>query len=178
MPKFKTFSGFRDPSNHLKSFDSQLSFWANDDEVWWDVVDLFMDKFGASIVADEDERTLMEIQQKPRETLRSYATRFEEVATNIPATNENVTMISFFHRLRYGPLKEKPVLEPPNTRNELSEWVIQYIRMEEVKILSEEMAEIRAGGKKVADKGPHRSPKRTRVWDRLQKPKEKEPFKK
>ncbi|GAA0145121.1 hypothetical protein LIER_42846 [Lithospermum erythrorhizon] len=41
-----------------------------------------------------------------RETLRSYATRFEEVATNIPATNEKVTMISFFHGLRYGPLKE------------------------------------------------------------------------
>ncbi|GAA0183328.1 hypothetical protein LIER_30756 [Lithospermum erythrorhizon] len=28
MPKFKTLSGFGDPSNHLKSFDSQLSFWA------------------------------------------------------------------------------------------------------------------------------------------------------
>ncbi|GAA0175625.1 hypothetical protein LIER_28762 [Lithospermum erythrorhizon] len=32
MPKFKTFSGFGDPDNHLKSFDSQLSFWASDDE--------------------------------------------------------------------------------------------------------------------------------------------------
>ncbi|GAA0138991.1 hypothetical protein LIER_00628 [Lithospermum erythrorhizon] len=80
MPKFKTFSGFGDPSNYLKSFDSQLSFWASDDEM-----------------------------------------------------------------------------------------------LEEVKILSEEMAEIR--GKKVADEGTHRSPKRTRVWDRLQKPREKEPFK-
>ncbi|GAA0157494.1 hypothetical protein LIER_14749 [Lithospermum erythrorhizon] len=124
MPKFKTFSGFGDPSNHLKSFDSQLSFWASDDEVyarafpsslsgqalkwfhklpsnsidsWQNVVDLFMDKFGASIVADEDERTLMEIQQKPGKMLRSYATRFEEVATKIPAANEKVPMISFFH---------------------------------------------------------------------------------
>ncbi|GAA0140626.1 hypothetical protein LIER_01935 [Lithospermum erythrorhizon] len=34
MPKFKTFSGFGDPGNHLKSFDSQLSFWASDDEVY------------------------------------------------------------------------------------------------------------------------------------------------
>ncbi|GAA0147826.1 hypothetical protein LIER_07432 [Lithospermum erythrorhizon] len=84
MPKFKTFSGFGDPSNHLKSFNSHLSFWASDDEVyaraflsslsgqnlkwfyklppnfidcWQDLVDLFMDKFGASIVADADERT-------------------------------------------------------------------------------------------------------------------------
>ncbi|GAA0140259.1 hypothetical protein LIER_01640 [Lithospermum erythrorhizon] len=32
MPKFKIFSGIGDPSNHLKSFDSQLSFWASDDE--------------------------------------------------------------------------------------------------------------------------------------------------
>ncbi|GAA0167184.1 hypothetical protein LIER_22173 [Lithospermum erythrorhizon] len=33
MPKFKTFSGFGDPSNHLKSFDSLLSFWTRDDEI-------------------------------------------------------------------------------------------------------------------------------------------------
>ncbi|GAA0140994.1 hypothetical protein LIER_02238 [Lithospermum erythrorhizon] len=105
MPKFKTFSGFGDPSNHLKSFDSQLSFRARDDKVyvrafpnslsgqalkwfhklppnsierWQDVTDLFMDKFGASIVDDEDKRNLMEIQQKQRKTLRSYATQFEE----------------------------------------------------------------------------------------------------
>ncbi|GAA0145394.1 hypothetical protein LIER_05599 [Lithospermum erythrorhizon] len=72
---------------------------------WQDVMSLFMDKFGVSIVADDDERTLMQIQQKPGETLRSFATRFEEVATNIPTANEKVTMISFFHGLRYGPLK-------------------------------------------------------------------------
>ncbi|GAA0150714.1 hypothetical protein LIER_37166 [Lithospermum erythrorhizon] len=115
MPKFKTFSGFRDPSNHFKSFDSQFSFWASDDEVyarafpsilsgqalkwfhklppdsidcWQDVVDLFMDNFGASILADDDERTLVEIQQKPVETLRSFTMRSEEVATNIPTANE------------------------------------------------------------------------------------------
>ncbi|GAA0175949.1 hypothetical protein LIER_29031 [Lithospermum erythrorhizon] len=170
MPKFKTFSGISDPSNHLKSFDSQLSFWASDDEVyarafpssligqalkwfhklppksidcWQDEVDLLMDKFGSSIVADADERTLVEIRQKPRETLRSYATRFEEVAINIPTVNEKVTMISLFHGLRYGPLKEKLLLEPPTTTNELSKLVIQYIKLEKVKLLSEEMAEIK-----------------------------------
>ncbi|GAA0139894.1 hypothetical protein LIER_01353 [Lithospermum erythrorhizon] len=178
MPKFKTFGGIGDSSNHLKSFESQLSFWASDDEVyarefpsnltgqalkwfhklppnsaycWQDAVDLFMDKFGASIVADADERTLMEIQQKPGETLRSYATRFKEVATNIPIVNEKVTLISFFHGLRYGPLNEKLVLEPQTTRTELSKLVIQYIKLEEVKLLSEEMAEIRAKGKKPID---------------------------
>ncbi|GAA0176224.1 hypothetical protein LIER_29256 [Lithospermum erythrorhizon] len=90
MPKFKTFSGFGDPGNHLKSFDSHLSFWASDDEVYARTFpnNLFMDKFGASIVADDDEGPLMEIQQKPGKTLRSFATRFEEVATNIPTANE------------------------------------------------------------------------------------------
>ncbi|GAA0141815.1 hypothetical protein LIER_02870 [Lithospermum erythrorhizon] len=34
MPKFKTFSGFGDHTNHLKSFDSLLSFWASNDEVY------------------------------------------------------------------------------------------------------------------------------------------------
>ncbi|GAA0145314.1 hypothetical protein LIER_05535 [Lithospermum erythrorhizon] len=49
--------------------------------------------------------------------------------------------------------------------------------LKEVKILSDEMAEIRAEGKKVVDEGPHRSPKRTLVRDCMQKPKEREPFK-
>ncbi|GAA0140260.1 hypothetical protein LIER_01641 [Lithospermum erythrorhizon] len=199
MPKFKIFSGIGDPSNHLKSFDSQLSFWASDDEVyarafpnrlsgqalkwfhklppnsidcWQDGVELFMDNFGASIVADADERSLMEIQQKPGETLRSYATRFEEVATNIPTANEKGTMISFFHGLRYGPLKEKLVLGPPGTRNELSKLVIQYIKLEEVKLLSEQMADARARGKKSTDDWHGGSPKKGRVWDRLQKSKD------
>ncbi|GAA0171444.1 hypothetical protein LIER_25472 [Lithospermum erythrorhizon] len=157
MPKFKTFSGFGDPDNHLKSFDSQLSFWVSDDEQ--DVVELFMEKFGASIVVDVDERTLMEIQQKPGEALRSFATGFEEVATNIPITNEKVTMISFFHGLRYGPLKEKLVLEPPNTRNELSKLIIQYIKLEEVKLLSEEYS-FKAEETKVKDEVCRKSPKR------------------
>ncbi|GAA0149693.1 hypothetical protein LIER_36976 [Lithospermum erythrorhizon] len=39
-------------------------------DCWQDIMDLFMNKFGTSIVADEDERTLMERQQKPGETLR------------------------------------------------------------------------------------------------------------
>ncbi|GAA0141282.1 hypothetical protein LIER_02459 [Lithospermum erythrorhizon] len=203
MPKFKTFSGSRDPGNHLKPFDSRLSFWASDDEVyawafpssllgqalnwfhklppdsidcWQHIVDLFMDKFRASIVADEDKRTLMDIQQKPGETLRSFATRFEEVATNIPTANEKVTMISFFHGLRYGPLKEKLVLEPPNTRNELFKLVIQYIKLEEVKLLSEEYL-LKVEGSKPKDEVRQKSPKRARVWDRLQRPKERETFK-
>ncbi|GAA0139631.1 hypothetical protein LIER_01137 [Lithospermum erythrorhizon] len=39
------------------------------------------------------------------------------------------------------------------------------------------MAEIRIGERKLADEGLRHSPKRTRVWDCLQKPKEREPFK-
>ncbi|GAA0143190.1 hypothetical protein LIER_03933 [Lithospermum erythrorhizon] len=100
MPKFKTFSGIGDPSNHLKFFDSQLSFWASDDEYW-----------------------------------------------------------------------------PQATRNELSKLVIQYIKLEEVKLLSEEMAEIRAKGKKPVDEWQHGSPKKGRVWDRLQRPKDNSSFK-
>ncbi|GAA0168005.1 hypothetical protein LIER_22823 [Lithospermum erythrorhizon] len=91
-----------------------------------------MDKFRASIVADSDERTQMDIHQKPRETLRSYATRFEDLATKIPTANKKVTMISFFHGLRYWPIKKKLVLEPPGTGNQLSKLVIQYIKLEEI----------------------------------------------
>ncbi|GAA0154368.1 hypothetical protein LIER_12366 [Lithospermum erythrorhizon] len=137
----------RDDEVYERAFPSSLSGQAlkwfhklppNSIDCWQDIVDLFMDKYGACIVADEDEKTLMELQRRPRETLRSFATKFEEVATNIPIANKKVTMISFFHGFRYGPLKEKLVLEPPNTRNELSKLLIQYIMLEEVKLLSDE----------------------------------------
>ncbi|GAA0141330.1 hypothetical protein LIER_02497 [Lithospermum erythrorhizon] len=92
MPKLRTFDGMGDSSNHIKAYDSELSFWASEDDVyarafpgslsraalkwfhklppnsidcWQDTVDLFMDKFGASIVAEEDEETLMNLKQKP-----------------------------------------------------------------------------------------------------------------
>ncbi|GAA0171857.1 hypothetical protein LIER_25796 [Lithospermum erythrorhizon] len=55
--------------------------------------------------------------------------------------------------------------------------MIQFIKLEEVKLLSEEMDEIRARGKKPTDEGFRRSPKWGHLWERLQKPKEREPFK-
>ncbi|GAA0185654.1 hypothetical protein LIER_32942 [Lithospermum erythrorhizon] len=84
-------------------------------------------------------------------------------------------MISFFHGLRYGPLKEKLVLEPPNMRNELSKLVSQYIKLEEVNLLSEKMANMKARGKKTINDEPRGSPKRGRVWERLQKTKKGSP---
>ncbi|GAA0148777.1 hypothetical protein LIER_36799 [Lithospermum erythrorhizon] len=33
MPKFKTYDGMGDPSNHIKAYDSQLSFWSSEDDV-------------------------------------------------------------------------------------------------------------------------------------------------
>ncbi|GAA0148738.1 hypothetical protein LIER_36786 [Lithospermum erythrorhizon] len=138
MPKLRTFDGMGDPSNHLKAYDSQLSFCASEDDVyvrafpgslsgaalkwfhklppnsidcWKDIVDLFMDKFGSSIVAEEDEEALMNLKQKSGEALRSYANHFQRVLTNIPTMDEKVSMISFFHGLQFGPLKERLVLE-------------------------------------------------------------------
>ncbi|GAA0158759.1 hypothetical protein LIER_15704 [Lithospermum erythrorhizon] len=85
-------------------------------------------------------------------------------------------MISFFHGLRYGPLTEKLVLEPLNTRNELSKLVIQYIKLEEVKLLSEEYS-LKGEGSKAKEEVCQNSPKRARVWDHIQKPKDRDLFK-
>ncbi|GAA0162431.1 hypothetical protein LIER_18524 [Lithospermum erythrorhizon] len=110
MSKLRAFDGMGDPSNHLKAYDLQFSFWASEDDVyarafpgslsgtalkcfhklppnsincWQDTVDLFIDKFGASIVAEEDEEALMNLKQKSGETLRSYAKCFQRVLNNI-----------------------------------------------------------------------------------------------
>ncbi|GAA0159403.1 hypothetical protein LIER_16183 [Lithospermum erythrorhizon] len=92
MPKFNTYDGMGDPSNHIKTYDSQLSFWETEADIygrafpsslsgaalkwfhklppnsidcWHDSVDLFMDKFGVSIVAEQDVEALMNLKKKP-----------------------------------------------------------------------------------------------------------------
>ncbi|GAA0186803.1 hypothetical protein LIER_34091 [Lithospermum erythrorhizon] len=88
MPKFKTYDGMGYPSNHTKAYDSQLSLRASEDDVyarafpssligaalkwfhklppdtidcWQDFMDVFMDKFEESIVAEQDEEELMNL---------------------------------------------------------------------------------------------------------------------
>ncbi|GAA0154817.1 hypothetical protein LIER_43294 [Lithospermum erythrorhizon] len=45
----------------------------NSIDCWQDTVDLFMDKFGVSIVANEDEEAFMNLKQKLGETLWNYS---------------------------------------------------------------------------------------------------------
>ncbi|GAA0145673.1 hypothetical protein LIER_44071 [Lithospermum erythrorhizon] len=54
---------------------------------------------------------------------------------------------------------------------------IQYIKLEEVKLLSEEMADVRATGKKSTDEWHRGSHKKGQVWERLEKPKDNLHFK-
>ncbi|GAA0148956.1 hypothetical protein LIER_36834 [Lithospermum erythrorhizon] len=137
MPKLRIFYGMGDPSNQLKYYDSQLSFWAsvydvyaraflgslsgatlkwfhklppNSIDCWQDTVDLFMDKFGASIVTEKDEEVLMNLKQKPREALRSYANLW---ATKIEASTGASVQCT------------------------LSQSTVKYIKLEEAKKISE-----------------------------------------
>ncbi|GAA0168429.1 hypothetical protein LIER_23147 [Lithospermum erythrorhizon] len=91
IPKFRTCYVMGDPCNHLKAYDSQLSFWTSEDDVyarafpnslsgaamkrlhklppnsidcWQDTVHLFINKFRASIVIDKVEEALMNLKQK------------------------------------------------------------------------------------------------------------------
>ncbi|GAA0140806.1 hypothetical protein LIER_02093 [Lithospermum erythrorhizon] len=141
----------------------------NSIDCWKYTMDLFMDKFGACIVADEDEKTLMNLKQKPGEILRTYANRFQKVLTNIPTMDKKVSMILFIYGLQFGPLKERLVLEPVSNVNQLFQLTMKYIKLEEVKKAPEGAIEIQPRIE------PQRSPRKRPVWDRLEiNPKKKQ----
>ncbi|GAA0185832.1 hypothetical protein LIER_33120 [Lithospermum erythrorhizon] len=47
--------------------------------------------------------------------------------------DEKVLMIEFFHGLQFGPLNERLVLEPVANLRQLSQLIVKYIKLEEVK---------------------------------------------
>ncbi|GAA0148796.1 hypothetical protein LIER_08137 [Lithospermum erythrorhizon] len=85
------------------------------------------------------------------------------VLTNLPTMDEKVSMITFFHGLQFGPLKERLVLELVANVHQLAQLTVKYIKLEEGKRIAE-------GAIKVHPKSePQRCLKRKAVWDRLQR---------
>ncbi|GAA0152873.1 hypothetical protein LIER_11242 [Lithospermum erythrorhizon] len=150
MPKFMTFDGMGDPGKHLKAYDSQLSFWASEDDV-----------YARAFPSSLSGTSLKWFHKLPPNSIDYW--QDTKVLTNRPAMDERVSMIAFFHGLQFEPMKERLVLEPAANIHQLSQLTVKYIKLEEAKKVAEEYSE------KLPKKEIPRSPERKPVWDRLQR---------
>ncbi|GAA0161973.1 hypothetical protein LIER_18168 [Lithospermum erythrorhizon] len=108
----------------------------------------------------------MDIQQGPNETLKGYHKRYNDILLTIPEVNNKVAYMAFYHGLSYGKLKKALVLENPLSKDELTARVRQYVELEELKNKESRPRDLRDT---LGKRGRSKSPRKTPVWDRLQR---------
>ena len=111
MPRFQMFNGIGNPHRHLSAFLNNMQFHTQDDRIyarafpqslegdaqawfskldknsvdsWQTLIRVFVERHGVTIYDEKDETELMEVRQKPGETIRDYYQRFAKVAAAIP----------------------------------------------------------------------------------------------
>ncbi|GAA0171156.1 hypothetical protein LIER_41093 [Lithospermum erythrorhizon] len=98
------------------------------------IADAFIVKFGYAIPEHQDERALVDIEQRPNESLRSYHKQYNDILLTIPEVNNQIAYMAFYRGLTYGKLKKELVFETPLSKDELKARVRQYVELEELKI--------------------------------------------
>ncbi|GAA0170107.1 hypothetical protein LIER_24445 [Lithospermum erythrorhizon] len=102
----KTFSN----SLNDKALDWYMELLLKSIDTYQQNADAFIAKFGSAIQAHHDERALMDMEQGPTKTLKSYHKPYNDILLTIPKVNNKVAYMVFYNGLKYGKLK-KP--EPP-----------------------------------------------------------------
>ncbi|GAA0184977.1 hypothetical protein LIER_32265 [Lithospermum erythrorhizon] len=120
LPQFTQFGGSGDPIKYLQDRYQQTA-------------DSFIAKFGSAIHAHQNETALMDIEQGPNESLRSYQKRYNDILLTITEVNNKIACMSFYRGLMYGKLKKALVLETPLFKDQLTARVKQYVELEELK---------------------------------------------
>ncbi|GAA0162447.1 hypothetical protein LIER_18537 [Lithospermum erythrorhizon] len=192
LPQFTQYNDTGDPIKHLQGFLAKMTITSNNPGVyanafsnslsdkaldWYmalplksidsyqQTADMFIAKFGSSIQEHQDERALMDIQQGPNESLRSYHKRYNDILLTIPQVNNQVAYMDFYPGLTYGKLKKALVLETPLSKDELTARVRQYVEVEELKNKESHTKDLR--DVIVRKRNRSKSPKKTPVWDRI-----------
>ncbi|GAA0161350.1 hypothetical protein LIER_17686 [Lithospermum erythrorhizon] len=191
LPQFIQYNGTGDPIKHLQDFLAKMKITSNNPDVyvkafsnslsdkaldWYmalplksidsyqQTTDVFIAKFGSSIQEHPDERTLMDIQQGPNESLRSYHKRYNDILLTIPQVNNQMAYMVVYRGLTYSKLKKALVLATPLSKDELTARVRQYVELEELKN-KESPTNLR--DVIVRKRNRSKSPKKTPVWDRI-----------
>ncbi|GAA0184759.1 hypothetical protein LIER_32047 [Lithospermum erythrorhizon] len=121
--------------------------------------------FGSAIQKHQDERALMEIQQGPNETLKTYQKRYNDILLTKPEVKNKVAYMAFYRRLTYGKLKKALILETPLSKDELTTRARQYVELEELKSKEGKTKDLKDMLRK---RGRSKSPRKAPVWDIIQ----------
>ncbi|GAA0152325.1 hypothetical protein LIER_10836 [Lithospermum erythrorhizon] len=131
LPQFTQFGGTGDPIKHLQGFLAKMIITSNNPDIY---AKAFSNSLSESLgLAHQVERALMDIEQGPTESLKSYQKRYNDILLNIPEVNNKVAYMAFYRGLRYGKLKKTLVLEMPLSKDQLTARVKQYVELEELK---------------------------------------------
>ncbi|GAA0149221.1 hypothetical protein LIER_36888 [Lithospermum erythrorhizon] len=125
LPQLTQFNGTGDPIKHLQGFLAKMTITSNDPDIYA--------KFGSAIQAYQDERELMDIQQGPNESLRSYHKGYTDILLTIPEVKNKIAYMAFYLGLTYGKLKKALIQETPLSKDESTARERQYVELEELK---------------------------------------------
>nr|XP_027063200.1 uncharacterized protein LOC113689656 [Coffea arabica] len=172
LPNLHTYDGRGDPEDHLRAFISAFRLYCDPDAVtcrvfpiflhgtarkwFWsleprsissldELIDRFIHRFVSSRPITKTSAYLLNLQQTPGESLRSYAQRFNEENVQIPDQNEQVTIATFTNGLIAGIFNTEIHRDYPRTLRELWERVDQGIQCEDVNRMKREAQAARTG---------------------------------
>nr|XP_027099139.1 uncharacterized protein LOC113718431 [Coffea arabica] len=165
LPVLHSYDGRGDPEDHLRAFISAFRLYCVPDVVicrvfpiflqgtarkwFWgleprsissldELIDRFIHRLVSSQLITKTSTYLLNLQQAPGESLRSYVQRFNEENVQIPYQNEQVTIAAFTNELIAGIFNTEIHRDYPRTLRELWERVDQGIRNENLNCMKRE----------------------------------------
>ncbi|XP_071926054.1 uncharacterized protein [Coffea arabica] len=208
LPLIQSYDGRGDPEDHIHAFISAFRLYCIPDPVicrafpvflqgttrkwFWglepksistlgELVERFLHRFVSSRPTIRTSAYLLNMQQNPGESLRSYVQRFHEKSVQIPDPNEQVIIVAFTHGLVAGVFNTGIHKKYPRTLHELWLKVEKGIQAEDLNRMKKDVqvARSRADPRRGKDLGrseagtgsAFQSPDRDRrsVFDRISK---------
>nr|XP_027099262.1 uncharacterized protein LOC113718566 [Coffea arabica] len=166
LPAIPSYDGRGDPEDHIHAFISAFRLYCIPDPVicrafpvflqgtarkwFWgleprsistlgELVERFLHRFISSRPTTRTSAYLLNMQQNPGESLRSYVQRFNEESVQIPDPNEQVTIAAFTHGLVSGVFNTGIHKKYPRTLHELWSKVEKGIQAEDLNRMKKEV---------------------------------------
>ncbi|XP_027158226.1 uncharacterized protein LOC113759845 [Coffea eugenioides] len=208
LPSIPSYDGRGDPEYHNHAFISAFRIYCIPDPIicwafpvflqgtvrkwFWgleprsistlgELVEKFLHRFVSSRPTTRTSAYLLNMQQNPGESLRSYVQRFHEESVQIPNSNEQVTIAAFTHGLVAGVFNTGIHKKYPRSLHELWLKVEKGIQAEDLNSMKKEVQAARPkidprkgkdlGRSEVGSGSAFQSPNRDRrsVFDRISK---------
>ncbi|XP_027094951.1 uncharacterized protein [Coffea arabica] len=184
LPSIPSYDGRGDPEDHIHAFISAFRLYCIPDPVicrafpvflqgtarkwFWgleprsistlgELVEKFLHRFVSSRPTTRTSAYLLNMQQNPGESLRSYVQRFHEESVQIPNPNEQVTIAAFTHGLVAGVFNTGIHKKYPRSLHELWLKVEKGIQAEDLNRMKKEVQAARPRTDARRGKEPSRS---------------------